>query len=71
MLYARVPKDKMLIVLREWVEKAENDLTAACQILKLGKFAPMDTVCFHAQQCVEKYLKSILVYHGIPVKKNT
>jgi HEPN domain-containing protein len=63
------PEEGMLRVLREWVEKAENDLTAAVQILKLGKVAPTDTVCFHAQQCVEKYLKAILVYRAIPVPK--
>lgn len=26
---------------------------------------PTDTVCFHAQQCVEKYLKALLVLHQI------
>jgi HEPN domain-containing protein len=29
--------------------------------LKLGKECPTDTVCFHAQQCVEKYHKAFLV----------
>ena len=55
--------------MREWLDKAENDLTAAGQILKLGKGAPTDTICFHAQQCVEKYLKAILVLEGKPVPK--
>jgi len=27
----------------------------------LGKDCPADAVCFHAQQCVEKYLKAPLV----------
>lgn len=58
-----------LTILREWVDKAENDLTAAGQILKPGKAAPMDTICFHVQQCVEKYLKAVLVHRGIPVPK--
>ena len=26
---------------------------------------PFDTVCFHAQQCAEKYLKGWLVYHDV------
>ena len=60
------PEEATLAVLREWVAKAENDLTAAVQILKLGAAAPMDTIGFHAQQCVEKYLKAILVHRGIP-----
>ncbi|HJT34386.1 MAG TPA: HEPN domain-containing protein [Pirellulales bacterium] len=29
----------------------------------------MDTVCFHAQQCVEKYLKAVLVLHATPFPK--
>ena len=60
----------VLAVVREWIVKAENDLIAAAQILKLGKAAPLDTVCFHAQQCVEKYLKAILVYRSIPFPKS-
>jgi HEPN domain-containing protein/predicted nucleotidyltransferase len=58
-----------LQVLREWVEKAEDALTAAAHILKLGKAAPTDTICFHSQQCVEKYLKAVLVHRGRPVPK--
>ncbi len=30
-----------------------------------GWTAPTDTVCFHAQQCVEKYLKALLVLEEI------
>lgn len=64
-----VPNNPQLAVLRQWVEKAEHDLTAAGQIQKLGKEAPTDMVCFHAQQCVEKYLKAILVDEAIPFTK--
>jgi HEPN domain-containing protein len=63
------PEERILVVLQEWVKKAENDLIAAGQILKLGKAAPMETICFHAQQCVEKYLKAVLVHKRIPVPK--
>ena len=55
----------VIAVVREWVAKAENDLTNAVHTLKLGRECPTDTVCFHAQQCVEKYLKAALVLHGI------
>ncbi|MBX7256141.1 MAG: HEPN domain-containing protein [Candidatus Hydrogenedentes bacterium] len=54
-----------LAVVREWVQKAENDLTTAVHTLKLREDCPTDAVCFHAQQCVEKYLKAFLVYRGI------
>lgn len=63
------PSNPLIAVLREWVQKADNDLTAARQIQKLGKSAPTDTICFHAQQCVEKYLKAILVNQSIPFSK--
>lgn len=61
--------DNTITVIREWVAKAENDLTAAVQILKLGRNAPTDTICFHAAQCVEKYLKSLLILRGVPFPK--
>lgn len=51
-----------LAVIREWIAKAENDLLNAVHTLKLGEQCPTDTVCFHAQQCVEKYLKAFLVF---------
>jgi len=50
---------------REWVAKAENDLLAAGHTLKLGKRCPTDTVCFHAQQAAEKYLKALLTQRAI------
>ncbi len=49
---------------RLWVEKAEHDLKNATHALKLQRECPSDTVCFHAQQAVEKYLKALLIWHG-------
>lgn len=54
-------RERVLAVVHEWVIKAENDLKTAAHTLKLGEDCPTDTVCFHAQQCVEKYLKAFLV----------
>jgi HEPN domain-containing protein len=46
---------------RQWIEKAEHDLRNAEHTLTLrDEDCPFDTVCFHAQQCVEKYLKGWL-----------
>jgi HEPN domain-containing protein len=61
--------EKRIAVCAEWIAKAENDLTNAAHALKLGESCPTDTVCFHAQQCVEKYLKAILVLEGIDFPK--
>jgi HEPN domain-containing protein len=62
------PED-LVAVCAEWVAKAENDLITAAHLLKLGLSCPTDTVCFHAQQCVEKYLKALLVAKGIDFPK--
>jgi HEPN domain-containing protein len=61
--------EKRIAVCAEWVVKAENDLTNAAHTLRLAASCPTDTVCFHAQQCVEKYLKAILVVEGIDFPK--
>ena len=58
-------RERVLDVVREWVAKAENDLRTAAYVLRLGDVSPTDTTCFHAQQCVEKYLKALLVLDGI------
>jgi HEPN domain-containing protein len=61
--------EAILAVVREWIIKADHDLTMAAHILKLGKDAPPEGLGFHSQQCVEKYLKAILVYRSIPFAK--
>src|SRR5437870_2765047 len=61
--------EKVLLVVREWVMKAESDLTVAEHTLKLGAECPCDIVCFHAQQCIEKYLKATLVLELIDFPK--
>jgi HEPN domain-containing protein len=62
-------REKLIVVCKEWLFKADNDLANAAHTLKLGASCPTDTVCFHAQQCVEKYLKAVLVLEGIDFPK--
>jgi len=57
-----------MTVAREWMAKAHNDLRSAAYLLKM-KDCPTDAVCFHAQQCVEKYLKALLVTQGTQFRK--
>jgi HEPN domain-containing protein len=54
-------------VIAQWVSKAEEDLTAAEYLLTMGGQCPFATVCFHAQQLVEKYLKALLSQKRRPV----
>lgn len=45
---------------RAWVRKAESDLKVARD--ELATLEPAtDAVCFHCQQCAEKYLKAYLI----------
>ncbi len=46
---------------REWVEKAEGDFATAGRELRARRQPNYAAACFHAQQCVEKYLKARLV----------
>lgn len=61
--------DRAVAVIGEWVSKAENDLLNATHTLTLGARCPTDTVCFHAQQCAEKYIKALLVLRRIDFPK--
>lgn len=61
--------EKVIKVVREWIEKAENDLKNATYTLKMGEDCPTDTTCFHTQQCVEKYLKAFLTFKRIDFPK--
>lgn len=45
---------------REWVIKAEEDFATATVLARPRKKPLWAPVCFHAQQCVEKYLKARL-----------
>jgi HEPN domain-containing protein len=54
---------------RQWVEKAEHDLIAAEHTLTLEENCPLDTICFHTQQCAEKYIKAFLVQQSIGFPK--
>ncbi|MCX6223702.1 MAG: HEPN domain-containing protein [Bacteroidia bacterium] len=53
---------------KQWVEKADHDLgTAQVTFLYIPKFR--DTIAFHCQQAVEKYLKGYLFFLDIPFKR--
>jgi HEPN domain-containing protein len=51
--------DDKLVLVKAWFKKAENDLINAEHTMTMAE-PPTDTVCFHAQQCAEKYLKGFL-----------
>jgi len=47
-------------ITQEWVNKAEGDFATAQRELQVQQSANYDAVCFHSQQCAEKYLKACL-----------
>lgn len=53
-------QDDLLYVVSQWVQKAEHDFINARHTLTMGNDCPYDTVCFHAQQGAEKYIKALL-----------
>ena len=59
----------MLPVTREWVLKAEGDYDVILLLLRSRKRTRYDSMRFHAQQCVEKYLKARLTEAGITFAK--
>jgi HEPN domain-containing protein len=52
----------------EWIEKAEGDFKVAVRESEADD-AVYDIVCYHCQQCIEKYLKAVLVENNVEFEK--
>lgn len=56
-------------IIQQWVEMADHDLgTAKIVFQHLPDY--YETVAFHCQQAVEKYLKALLIDFDIPFKRS-
>ena len=53
--------EEILKVIDQWIQKADHDLINAEHTLQLKDNCPYDTICFHVQQSVEKYIKALLI----------
>jgi HEPN domain-containing protein len=51
-----------------WVKEADDDLRAAKTLLRKDVFL-LRAVCFHAQQCGEKYFKALLLHKQVDFPK--
>lgn len=60
--------DNRTELIKEWVRKAEQDFGMAELALE-NKPEYTDSICFHCQQTVEKYLKAYLVFLDIRFEK--
>jgi len=54
---------------KRWTDRAEHDFAAAEYLLGMPGGGPGDVISFHAQQGAEKYLKALLVVHGVEVPR--
>lgn len=59
----------MIDEVSEWVSKAEGDYFSALREYRARENVNMDSACFHAQQCIEKYLKAVLASRHIAFGK--
>ena len=55
----------MNATVEEWVAKAEGDYVTAGREFRAGESPNYDAVCFHAEQCVEKLMKALLIHLGV------
>jgi HEPN domain-containing protein len=53
----------------EWVYKAEGDFATAEREIQVKDNPNYDGICFHCQQCAEKYLKARWQEANIPFSK--
>lgn len=61
-------KGNMNPLTQEWIEKAEEDYNSA-KWLQQSPNPVHNSICFHVQQCIEKYLKAWLQEANIPFLK--
>lgn len=58
----------MKVITKEWIKKAEEDYRVATREFKVRPIAYY-AVCFHSQQCIEKYMKAVLQENETPFAK--
>ncbi len=56
-------------ITQEWIEKADGDWATMMREYRVRKNPNYDAVCFHAQQCAEKYFKARLFEAGFKFSK--
>jgi HEPN domain-containing protein len=56
-------------ITEEWVAKAEGDFATAQRENEVQECPNYDAVCFHSQQCIEKYFKACLQESAIAFGK--
>lgn len=55
--------------IKNWLFRADEDIAVINNLVKSGTELYTSTICFHAQQAAEKFLKAFLVYHDVDFPK--
>lgn len=55
--------------LKTWLFRANEDIAVIEKLFESDPELYASTICFHAQQAVEKFLKAFLVFHNIDFPK--
>ena len=56
-------------LLQEWINFAEMDFLTAKHLYEHMYPKPLEIICYHCQQTVEKLLKGVLISKGVTIKK--
>jgi HEPN domain-containing protein len=51
--------------IKNWLFRANEDIAVIDNLINAGIENYTSTICFHAQQATEKFLKTFLVYHDV------
>lgn len=62
-------KNDKLEYIKNWLFRASEDIAVIESLSGLDLEYYTSTICFHAQQAVEKYLKAFLIYHDVDFPK--
>ena len=54
---------------KKWISIAERDYAVSVTLHKLHRPLPIEIICFHCQQSVEKSLKAILAHNNAEIPK--
>ena len=56
-------------ILKEWMEFARMDFLTAKHLYEHMYPKPLEIICYHCQQAIEKLLKGVLISKGVTIKK--
>ncbi len=56
-------------ILKEWMEFARMDFLTAKHLYEHMYPKPLEIICYHCQQAIEKFLKGVLISKGVTIKK--